>query len=100
MKKIALVALPLTLVLCACGSTDDASTAAEADTVEMPADEAMAGVTEEPVADPNANAAADTAAEATDAAQATAEEAGANAAEVAARAQAAAAAAETATDAQ
>ena len=100
MKKLALVLAPLTFALAACGSTDDASTTAEADTVEMPADEAMAGVTEEPAVDPNANAAADAAAEPTDAAtEATAAEAGANAADVAARAQAAAAAAEAANDA-
>lgn len=97
MKKIALAALPLTLAIAACGSTDDASTAAEADTVEMPADEAMAEVTEVPAADPAANAAVDAAAEPEAAVEATAEEAGANAADVAARAQAAAAAAEAAT---
>ena len=34
MKKFALVLAPLTLALAACGGTDDASTAAEADTVE------------------------------------------------------------------
>lgn len=100
MKKIAFAALPLAFALAACGSTDDASTAAEADTVEMPADEAMADVTEAPVADPAANAAADAAAEpaAAATASATAEEAGENAADVAARAQEAAAAAEAATD--
>ncbi len=53
---------PLALVasaafaLSACGSADDASTEARADTVEMPADEALEPVTEEPVADPAANA--------------------------------------------
>ena len=63
MKKIALVAaLPVALALSACGNTDDASAAAEADTVEMPADEAMADVTEMPAADASANAAADAAA--------------------------------------
>ena len=102
MKKIVFAALPLALGLAACGSTDDASTAAEADTVEMPADEAMTGVTEEPAADPTANAAVDAAAAPAEAAaataSATAEEAGANAAEVAARAQAAAAAADAATE--
>ena len=98
MKKIALAIAPLTFVIAACGNTDDASTAAEADTVEMPADEAMADVTEAPVADADANAAADAAAEPTEAVEATAEEAGANAADVAARAQAAAAAAEATTD--
>lgn len=42
------------LALAACGSADDASTEAEADTVEVAADEAMAGIEEEPVADPAA----------------------------------------------
>ena len=51
MKKIALATLPLAFALAACGDTDDASAAAEADTVEMPADEAMADVTEMPAAD-------------------------------------------------
>ncbi len=45
------------VALAACGSTDDASTEAEADTVEIPAEDAMAGVEEAPVADPDANAA-------------------------------------------
>lgn len=99
MKKFALApALVLTLALAACGSADDASTAAEADTVEMPADEAMADVNEAPVVDPSANA-TDPAAEETATVEATAQEAGENAAEVAARAQAAAAAAESATEA-
>lgn len=47
-----------TLALAACGSSNDASTEAEADTVEMPADAALEGVTETPVADPSANATA------------------------------------------
>ena len=50
------------LALAACGSSDDASTEAEADTVEIAADEAMEAVTEEPVTDPAAdleNSAAD-----------------------------------------
>lgn len=98
MKKIAYALAPLTLALAACGSTDDASTAAEADTVEMPADEAMAGVTEEPAADPAANATEEATVEAGETEQATAEEAGENAADVAARAQEAAAAAEAATE--
>jgi len=97
MKKLALAALLPLGLLAACGSADDASTAAEADTVEMPADDAMAGVTAEPAADPNANATED-AADASEAATATAEEAGANAADVAARAQEAAAAADAATE--
>lgn len=44
------------LALAACGSSDDASVEAEADTVEMPANDAMEAVAEEPAADPNANA--------------------------------------------
>lgn len=44
------------LALAACGSSDNASTEAEADTVEIPANEALSGVSEGPVADPNANA--------------------------------------------
>lgn len=58
MKKIA----PLTLVagaalaLTACGSANDASTEARADTVEMPADEALEPIADEPVADGAADA--------------------------------------------
>jgi hypothetical protein len=37
-----------TLVLAACGNSEDASTEAEADTVELPADDALESVTEEP----------------------------------------------------
>lgn len=51
--RIAAVAVT-SLALAACGSADDASTEAEADTVEIAADEAMAPVEEEPVADPAA----------------------------------------------
>ena len=55
--KFRLAAVAATsLVLAACGSADDASTEAEADTVEYSADEAMATVDEEPVADPAATA--------------------------------------------
>jgi hypothetical protein len=43
------------LLLAACGSADDASTEARADTVEMPADEALEAISEEPVADSEAN---------------------------------------------
>ena len=46
----------ITLALAACGSADDASTEASADTVEMPADTALAPVSDEPVADPSATA--------------------------------------------
>ena len=55
MKKSALIALAALapLALAACGSSTDASEDAVADTVEMPADEAMAG-TPPPVADPSA----------------------------------------------
>jgi hypothetical protein len=56
--RIAAIAT-VSLGLAACGSADDASTEAEADTVEIAADEAMEPVTDEPVADPNANVVAD-----------------------------------------
>ena len=74
----------LGLALAACGSADDASTEAEADTVEVAADEAMEPVTEEPVADPAASItqAQEREAEAA-AAAARVEEAGDNAAETA-----------------
>ncbi|WP_246844799.1 hypothetical protein [Altererythrobacter sp. TH136] len=102
MKKFALVLAPLTFALAACGGADDASTEAQPDTVEMPADAAMTGVTAEPAVDPSANATVDAAATPAASAEATtpatAEEAGANAADVAARAQAAAAAADAATE--
>ena len=98
MKKFALAPVLALAALAACGDTDDASTAAEADTVEMPADEAMAGVTAEPAADPAANATDDAAADAEAAVEATAAEAGESAADVAARAQAAAAEADEATE--
>ena len=52
--RIALTAAA-TIALAACGSTEDASTEVEADTVEMPADEALTGSVETPVADPAAN---------------------------------------------
>ncbi|TAD74242.1 MAG: hypothetical protein EAY70_11520 [Sphingomonadales bacterium] len=45
-----------TLTLAACGSADDASTEASADTVEMPADSALAPISDAPVADPSASA--------------------------------------------
>lgn len=44
------------LMLAACGSSDDASTEATADTVEMPADEALEAISDEPVADPEVTA--------------------------------------------
>ena len=49
-------AAPLALALSACGSSDNASTEAEADTVEIPANEALEGVDAMPVEDPSANA--------------------------------------------
>ena len=75
------------LMLAACGSADDASSEANADTVEMPADSALAPVSEAPVADPSA-----TATDVPEAAvpEATATEAGDAAADVAAKAAAAA----------
>jgi hypothetical protein len=76
------------LMLAACGSADDASTEATADTVEMPADEALEAISDQPVADPEA-----TATDAPDAAAtaaATAEQAADAAANVAAEAAAAA----------
>ena len=62
MKKIATLALVSagSLMLAACGSADDASADATADTVEMPADEALETVTEEPVADAGAAAVEET----------------------------------------
>lgn len=76
------------LLLAACGSADDASTEANADTVEMPADEALTAVSEVPVEDP---AATETdAPDETDAAEADAEQAADAAAGVAAEAAAAA----------
>lgn len=84
------------LALAACGSADDASTESQADTVELPAEEAVADVDDVPVADPvgtSFNSAGPAVTEPVvgvsedDAAQ----EAGANAADVAARARAAAA---------
>jgi len=77
----------VTLMLAACGSADDASSEANADTVEMPADSALAPVNDAPIADPSA-----TATDAPEAAvpEAAATEAGAAAADVAAKAAAAA----------
>ena len=54
--RIALTAAA-SLALAACGSSEDASTEAEADTVEMTADEALTDVEEIPVEDPAANTA-------------------------------------------
>jgi hypothetical protein len=68
MKKIvyAILASTTALALSACGSSDKASEDAQADTVEMPADEAMTENVPAPAAD--ANAATDAAKSATDAA--------------------------------
>ena len=76
------------LMLAACGSSDDASTEATADTVEMPADEALEAISDEPVADPEATATDVPETDAT--AEATAEKAADAAADVAAEAAAAA----------
>lgn len=57
MKFRIALAVAATVALAACGSTEDASTEAEADTVEIPADEALTGVDATPVADPAATAA-------------------------------------------
>ena len=56
MKKFAysLLAGAGALALTACGGADDASIEAEADTVEMPADAALEGVSEDAVADTEA----------------------------------------------
>lgn len=55
--RIALTAAA-SLALAACGSSEDASTEAEADTVEIPADDALTGVEAMPVEDAEANAVA------------------------------------------
>lgn len=58
MKKLAYFALASfgALALAGCGSSDDASTDAMADDVEVPADEAMAAAGDaSPVADPSAS---------------------------------------------
>lgn len=84
-----------TLALAACGSADDASTEATPDTVEMPADEALEPIVEEPVEDAEAlGPPADPADNAPD--LQTTEEAADAAADVAAEAAAAAEAAEAA----
>jgi hypothetical protein len=73
------------LMLAACGSADDASSEASADTVEMPADSALAPIGDAPVADPSASAT-----DAADVPEPTATEAADAAANVAAAAAAAA----------
>ncbi|MFO6446494.1 hypothetical protein ACLBKU_05050 [Erythrobacter sp. NE805] len=64
LKTLVVLAAPV-LMLAGCGSADDASTEASADTVEMPADSALAPVTDAPVADPTATATDTAAPEAT-----------------------------------
>ncbi|MEL6529614.1 MAG: hypothetical protein AAGK01_02175 [Pseudomonadota bacterium] len=103
MKKFTSMAVLGTaaLALAACGSAEDASTEATADTVEMPADEALEAVTDEPVED---SAAAETTAEDSGEAtaavpQETAEAAAEDAASVAEQVEAAAAEAEAAANA-
>lgn len=58
MKKVAASALfgALLLSLSACGSSESANEAAQADNVEMPAEEAVGDVVATPMADPSANA--------------------------------------------
>lgn len=56
LRTALILATPLALTLAGCGRSDNASTEAEADTVEIPANEALQGVDEAPVADPGANA--------------------------------------------
>ncbi len=58
MKKIltSLFATGAVLALAACGSAEDASVDAEAENVEISADEALSAVEETPVADPAATA--------------------------------------------
>lgn len=58
MKKFAPIALAgaALLTLSACGSSDSAKEEAQAENVEMPAEEAVGDVEATPVADPSANA--------------------------------------------
>lgn len=56
LRTAIVLAAPLALALAGCGRSDNASTEAEADTVEIPANEALQGVNDLPVVDPNANA--------------------------------------------
>lgn len=97
MKKLVAGAMigSLALGLAACGSSDDASTEATPDTVEMPAEEALGPVGEEPVEDTDALGPPADASESAPSLQ-TAEEAADAAADVAAEAAAAAEAAEAA----
>ncbi|MGQ7830542.1 hypothetical protein [Altererythrobacter sp. Z27] len=93
MKKTTLLfALAGTFALAACGGADDASIDAEADTVEMPADAALEGVTDAPAEDADANT------DETAVSEQTATEAADAAADVAAAAEAAAGTAADATE--
>jgi len=76
----------LALGLAACGSADDASTEAEADTVEIAADDALADVEAEPVEDPAANDVATETPDLSPSETAQIQEAGDNAADTAAAA--------------
>ena len=80
MKFRIALAIAATAALAACGSSQDASTEAEGDTVEVMADEALTDVDATPVADEAANAADEQADEADTAEDAAIQEAGDNAA--------------------
>ena len=88
MKKLALIAAASAFALAACGDTTDASEDAVADTVEVPADEAMED-TPPPVADNDAAMADEEPAEPTTVTEEEAESAADNAADAAAAAEAA-----------
>ena len=83
--RIALTAAA-TLALAACGSTEDASTEAEADTVEIGAEEALSDVDAMPVEDAAANTEAAAPAGVSPSEQAQIQEAGDKAADTAAAA--------------
>ncbi|WP_324828686.1 hypothetical protein [Qipengyuania zhejiangensis] len=77
MKFRIAIASAAALVLAACGNTEDASVEAEADTVEIPADDALTDVDAEAVEDADATAADTEAGEGREAAEAASiEEAG------------------------
>ena len=83
MKFRIALAVAASVALAACGSTEDASTEAEADTVEIPADEALTGVDATAVADEGATAADEATDEEATTEEAAIQEAGDNAAETA-----------------
>lgn len=86
-RRNLIIALPLSLALAACGRSEKATTDAQPDTVEIPADEALQNVPDQPVADPSANAALPSTETTTSAAeQKKIQEAGDNAAQTAAAA--------------